>query len=85
MSTHYSVGLDGALDCFVGPGDRAWSNGILEPGTDTLLGYGTPSNGTWTLTFSTANWAAAVDTLFAQAKDNYGVLGDPFALTLQVV
>ncbi len=60
-------------------------DGILEPGTDTLLGYGTPSNGTWTLTFSTTNWAAAVDTLFTQAKDNYGVFSDPLALTLQVL
>jgi uncharacterized delta-60 repeat protein len=59
-------------------------DGILEPGTDTLLGYGTPSGGTWALTFSTANWAAAIDTLFAQAKDSYGVLGDPLALSLQV-
>jgi len=27
----------------------------------------------------------AVDTLFAQAKDNYGVFSDPLALTLQVL
>src|SRR5262249_28473355 len=32
LSTHYMVGLDGTLDCFVDPGDRAWGNGILEPG-----------------------------------------------------
>jgi len=32
LSTHYSAGLDGALDCFVDPGDRAWGNGILEAG-----------------------------------------------------
>jgi len=32
LSTHYAVGLDGGLDCFVDPGDRAWGNGILEPG-----------------------------------------------------
>jgi N-acetyl-anhydromuramyl-L-alanine amidase AmpD len=31
-SAHYSVGLDGTLDCFVDPCDRAWGNGILEPG-----------------------------------------------------
>jgi uncharacterized delta-60 repeat protein len=61
------------------------SDGILEPDTDTLLGYGTQSGGTWTLTFSTADWAAAIDTLFAQAKDSDGVFGDPFALSLQVV
>ncbi|HLZ30017.1 MAG TPA: N-acetylmuramoyl-L-alanine amidase [Chloroflexota bacterium] len=32
LSTHYAVGLDGSIDCFVDPDDRAWSNGILEPG-----------------------------------------------------
>ena len=31
-SSHYMVGLDGKLDCYVDPGDRAWSNGVLEPG-----------------------------------------------------
>src|SRR4030088_1549133 len=31
-SSHYTVGLDGTLDCYVDPGDRAWSNGVLEPG-----------------------------------------------------
>jgi uncharacterized delta-60 repeat protein len=60
-------------------------DGVLEPGTDTLLGYATQASpGVWTLTFSTANWAAAIDTLFAQAKDSDGVLGDPLALFLQV-
>jgi N-acetyl-anhydromuramyl-L-alanine amidase AmpD len=32
LSAHYAVGLDGALNCYIDPGDRAWSNGILEPG-----------------------------------------------------
>jgi N-acetyl-anhydromuramyl-L-alanine amidase AmpD len=32
FSTHYAVGLDGSVDCFIDPLDRAWSNGILEPG-----------------------------------------------------
>src|SRR5205823_3898562 len=52
-------------------------DGILETATDALLGYGTQSSGTWTLSFSTADWAAAVDSLFAQAKDNYGLFSDP--------
>jgi N-acetyl-anhydromuramyl-L-alanine amidase AmpD len=30
FSSHYAAGLDGALSCFVDPGDRAWANGILE-------------------------------------------------------
>jgi N-acetyl-anhydromuramyl-L-alanine amidase AmpD len=30
-SSHYTVALDGTLDCYVDPGDRAWGNGVLEP------------------------------------------------------
>jgi hypothetical protein len=51
---------------------------------DTLLGYGTQANtGTWTFTFTFSS--AGTDTLFAQAKDSYGVLSDPLALDLEVV
>jgi N-acetyl-anhydromuramyl-L-alanine amidase AmpD len=32
FSSHYSARLDGTLDCYIDVGDRAWSNGILEPG-----------------------------------------------------
>ena len=32
LSAHYVVGLDGTLACFIDPADRAWSNGVLEPG-----------------------------------------------------
>ena len=32
FSAHYAVGLDGSLDCLIDLGDRAWGNGILEPG-----------------------------------------------------
>ncbi|HEY3060630.1 MAG TPA: N-acetylmuramoyl-L-alanine amidase [Chloroflexota bacterium] len=32
FSSHYSAGLDGSLNCYVDVSDRAWSNGILEPG-----------------------------------------------------
>jgi uncharacterized delta-60 repeat protein len=59
-------------------------DGVLEPGTDTLLGYGTQSGGAWAFPF-TAGLAPGSYTLFAQAKDSYGVFGDPYALTLQVV
>ena len=60
-------------------------DGKLEPGTDTLLGYGTQTSpGVWALTFSTADWAAAVNTLFAQAKDSYNLFSNPLALSLQV-
>ena len=37
LSCHYSVGLDGSIDAFIDAGDRAWSNGILEPGTSWPL------------------------------------------------
>jgi probable HAF family extracellular repeat protein len=61
-------------------------DGILEPATDTLLGYGTQGNtGSWTSTFSTAGWARGSYTLFAQAEDSSGVFGDPLALTFQVL
>jgi hypothetical protein len=54
-------------------------NGVL-----TLLGYGTQTSpGMWTFTF-TVPLAPGTYTLTAQAEDNYGVLGDPFALTLTV-
>jgi N-acetyl-anhydromuramyl-L-alanine amidase AmpD len=32
FSSHYTAALDGALNCFVDPTDRAWANGILEYG-----------------------------------------------------
>jgi probable HAF family extracellular repeat protein len=61
-------------------------DGVLEPATDTLLGYGTQSStGTWTFTFSTAGWAPGGYRLFAQAEDSSGLFGDPLALTLQVL
>jgi uncharacterized delta-60 repeat protein len=56
-------------------------DGILEPGTDTLLGYGTQTSpGVWTFTF-TVNLTPGTYTLFARAEDNYGVFVDPLALT----
>ena len=60
-------------------------DGILEPGTDALLGYGSLTNGVWTLTVSTTGWASGSDTLFARAQDSYGVFGDPLALDLKVM
>jgi uncharacterized delta-60 repeat protein len=52
-------------------------------GTNTLQGYGTQSAGVWTFTY-TVNLTPGSYTLTAQSTDSYGVLGDPFALTLQV-
>jgi uncharacterized delta-60 repeat protein len=53
-------------------------------GSNTLLGYGTQTSpGVWTFSF-TVNLAPGTYTLFAQATDSYGVLGDMAALTLTV-
>jgi uncharacterized delta-60 repeat protein len=54
-------------------------------GSNTLLGYGTQTSpGVWTFTWSTAGLTAGTYTLYAQAKDSYGVLGDPDAIALTV-
>jgi hypothetical protein len=61
-------------------------DGVLEPGSDILLGYGTQTSaGTWTFTFSTKGLASGTYTLFAQAEDNYGVFSDPLAITARVI
>jgi len=53
-------------------------------GTQQVLGTDTQvSGGACTLTFM-VNLASGTYTLYAQAEDNYNVLGDPLALTLQV-
>jgi uncharacterized delta-60 repeat protein len=62
------------------------NDGTLETGTDTPLGTATQTSpGVWTLSSTDAfGLSAGSDTLFAQAKDSYGVLGSPLALTLTV-
>jgi uncharacterized delta-60 repeat protein len=53
-------------------------------GNQVILGYGTQSSpGVWRLTF-TVSLVPGAYTLFAQATDSDGVLGDPYSLTLQV-
>jgi uncharacterized delta-60 repeat protein len=61
------------------------NDGKLDSG-DTLLSYATQTSpGVWTLTNSSAFGLTAGNyTLFAQAEDGFGVLGDPDALTLTV-
>ena len=50
-------------------------------GNQYLIGYGTQTSpGVWTLTY-TVNLAPGSYTLFAEATDSDGVLGDPLALT----
>jgi uncharacterized delta-60 repeat protein len=53
-------------------------------GTKQVLGYGTSDGqGNWALSF-TVNLAPGTYTLYVQAQDSYGALGDPFALQLTV-
>jgi uncharacterized delta-60 repeat protein len=55
-------------------------------GAQQVLGYGRPNgDGTWSMSFSTADWAAGSYTVYAQATDSDGVIGDPCGLTLQLV
>jgi uncharacterized delta-60 repeat protein len=57
---------------------------IDSSGIKQVLGYGTQTSaGVWTLSY-TATLSPGTYTVYAQAKDNYGVLGDPLALSLQV-
>jgi uncharacterized delta-60 repeat protein len=53
-------------------------------GNKVVLGYGTEdSSGNWNLTFN-VSLTAGTYTIYAQAEDNYGVLGDPDSLSLTV-
>lgn len=60
-------------------------NGTLEPGTDTLLGYGAVNAiDVWTKSF-TAPLTKGPFKLFAQAMDSSGVFSDPLTLSLVVL
>jgi PKD repeat protein len=64
-------------------------DGVLEPGTDTLLGYGAPSTDpnaghNWTLTMSTAGLSSGNYKVFARAVESDGLTSDPVATTLQI-
>jgi uncharacterized delta-60 repeat protein len=62
------------------------ADGVLEPGTDTLLGYATQTSpGVWTFNFSTSGMTSGTYTFFAVAQDSYGVFSDPFAISDQVI
>jgi hypothetical protein len=57
---------------------------VTSNGSDVLLDSGTQTNpGVWTFTL-TVNLSPGTYTLYAQAEDSYGVLGDSLALSLQV-
>jgi len=58
---------------------------IMVNGSGVLLGYGTQnSDGSWSYAFDTTGYASGTYTLFAQATDSDGVLGNPVALTLTI-
>jgi uncharacterized delta-60 repeat protein len=56
---------------------------VDSSGNQTLLGYGTASNGVWTLNY-TVSLASGSYTLFAQATDSDGIVGDSAFLPLTV-
>lgn len=56
-----------------------------DNGNQQTLGYGTQSSaGVWTLNY-TVGLPTGTYTIYAQAKDSYGVLGDPLSQNLQVL
>jgi uncharacterized delta-60 repeat protein len=63
---------------------------MVEDSSGTVLvqGYGTPSTSgprSWSFAFSTAGWPSGAYTLFAQATDSYGVLGDSQSTSLTLL
>jgi uncharacterized delta-60 repeat protein len=56
---------------------------VDQSGNQFLLGYGTLSNGVWTLN-DTVTLASGSYTLFGQATDSDGIIGDSALLTLTV-
>ncbi len=59
---------------------------IMIDGSPVLLGNGTlQTDGSWAYVFNTAGRAPGTYTLYAQATDNYGVVGNPVALTLTIL
>jgi hypothetical protein len=61
-------------------------DGILQAGTDLLLGYGTQTSpGTWSLTYSTTGLTSGTYTFFAQVLDNHSLFSDPLATSDQVL
>jgi hypothetical protein len=65
------------------------SSGVPNPGSDQLLGYGTPStianaNHNWTLTMSTAGLTSGTYTLYARALDSSGLWSNPITTTLRI-
>jgi hypothetical protein len=60
-------------------------DGTLESGTDTFLGYANLSGtNPMSFSFTTSGLAPGTYTFFTMAEDNYGVFGDPVAVSVQV-
>jgi hypothetical protein len=65
------------------------NDGILEVGTDQLLGNGTPSSvpnagHNWVRTIATSGLSAGNYTIFAQAQDSGGLFSFPITTTLTI-
>jgi hypothetical protein len=65
------------------------NDGVFQPGTDQLLGYGTASSvpnasHNWMLTISTTGLTSGSHTIFAQALGSDGLLSDPLAMVLTI-
>jgi len=52
-------------------------DGVFQPETDTILGNGILSGGTWRLAVNVAAWADGTYTLFARAQDGAAEWSDP--------
>ncbi len=60
------------------------SNGLIDVGTDSLLGTDTNSAGGWTWTGSTSGFALGTNTLLARAKDNEAAYSNVVSTTVTV-
>jgi hypothetical protein len=66
------------------------NDGVLELGSDQLLGNGTASSisnasHNWTLTISTTGMSSGTYTVFTQALDADGLVSDPVATTFTII
>lgn len=68
VSSHYGVGLDGALHQYVDLGDGSWANGVLEPGNDWQSIVGNSSNPNYqTVTIETEDMGSG-STIVSEAQ-----------------
>jgi len=56
-------------------------DGVLQPGSDVLLGTDTDGSDGWSWTGGTSGWPVGLQTYFVRAQDNDGVWSDPISAT----